>query len=145
MIQRKLDSIRVTREPSPLEALADLAPPAWVAEALCGEVGGDLWFPDKDGSGDSGQSHASGAKATCLACPVRVECLQHAIETNEPHGIWGGLTPNERRSFKKGQPLKVCALDDCNRPVGRATSAKYCSTVCASRARSRRLDERKAS
>lgn len=36
------------------------------------------------------------AKAVCAICPVRVECLVYAVETNQTHGIWGGLTASER-------------------------------------------------
>lgn len=30
------------------------------------------------------------AKLVCGRCPVRQECLQGAIERQEPHGVWGG-------------------------------------------------------
>ncbi|WP_218586387.1 WhiB family transcriptional regulator [Nocardia cyriacigeorgica] len=36
------------------------------------------------------------AKRICDTCPVRTICRDHAIAANEPHGIWGGLTPGER-------------------------------------------------
>lgn len=37
------------------------------------------------------------AKAICQGCPVRQVCLDHAVATREPFGIWGGLTEQERR------------------------------------------------
>ena len=37
------------------------------------------------------------AKMVCASCPVRVECLDHAIAFDERYGIWGGLTQDERR------------------------------------------------
>lgn len=30
------------------------------------------------------------AKALCLGCPVRQECLAGALERAEPWGVWGG-------------------------------------------------------
>jgi len=36
------------------------------------------------------------AKQICSACPSRIACLQHALDTDETHGIWGGATPGER-------------------------------------------------
>jgi WhiB family redox-sensing transcriptional regulator len=30
------------------------------------------------------------AKALCLTCPVRDECLAGALERQEPWGVWGG-------------------------------------------------------
>lgn len=41
-------------------------------------------------------------KRTCATCPVRDACLQHALEHDERFGIWGGLSPDERRDLKKG-------------------------------------------
>lgn len=37
------------------------------------------------------------AKAICLACTVRQECLEYALAIREPHGIWGGLNEAERK------------------------------------------------
>jgi len=31
------------------------------------------------------------AKALCLECPVRAECLAGALERREAWGVWGGL------------------------------------------------------
>ncbi len=36
------------------------------------------------------------AKAVCAQCPVRMECLEWAIDTRQPHGVWGGLDEHER-------------------------------------------------
>ena len=37
------------------------------------------------------------AKQVCASCPVRAECLEHAITLDERYGVWGGLTQDERR------------------------------------------------
>ncbi|GIU91331.1 MAG: transcriptional regulator WhiB [Acidimicrobiia bacterium] len=39
------------------------------------------------------------AKAVCFACPVRAECLEYALATEQPEGVWGGLTRRERVRF----------------------------------------------
>jgi WhiB family redox-sensing transcriptional regulator len=36
------------------------------------------------------------AKAICAHCPVITQCRQHALESREPYGIWGGLSEQER-------------------------------------------------
>ena len=41
----------------------------------------------------------SRAKAICRGCPVRHECLDHALAVGESHGIWGGLNETERRGL----------------------------------------------
>jgi WhiB family transcriptional regulator, redox-sensing transcriptional regulator len=70
-----------------------LARPAWQRDALCREyVGGVNSFP---GCGESLEP----AKALCVACLVRPECLLYALENDEPHGVWGGLSAQERRDL----------------------------------------------
>jgi WhiB family redox-sensing transcriptional regulator len=39
------------------------------------------------------------AKALCVRCPVRDQCLDYALEMREVHGIWGGLNEMERRNL----------------------------------------------
>ena len=74
----------------------------WRADALCAEVGGDMWFPDKN-SNESVNNHVRQAKAICRQCPVAVQCLQFALDNQEYYGIWGGLTYRERRAWVKKQ------------------------------------------
>jgi WhiB family redox-sensing transcriptional regulator len=35
----------------------------------------------------------------CLGCPVRMDCLQYALDTRSDHGVWGGTTQDERRQL----------------------------------------------
>ena len=76
-----------------------LAPPGpWVDLALCAQIDGDLFFPEKGGS-------TRDAKKMCLSCEVREECLQYALENEERFGIWGGKSERERRRIlKESQP-----------------------------------------
>jgi WhiB family redox-sensing transcriptional regulator len=43
------------------------------------------------------------AKAVCARCEVRRECLEYALATKEPYGIWGGLTEIERKARIHGR------------------------------------------
>lgn len=36
----------------------------------------------------------------CPVCPVRPECLAHALLHRERWGVWGGLTPSARRNVE---------------------------------------------
>lgn len=45
------------------------------------------------------------AKQMCAACAVRAFCLAEAIDHDEPFGIWGGKTADERRKARR-RPLK---------------------------------------
>jgi hypothetical protein len=37
----------------------------------------------------------------CSNCPVQQNCLYTAILTSESYGLWGGLTPRQRRLLAK--------------------------------------------
>lgn len=66
----------------------------WLDDALCMQIGGDTWFPSKGGS-------PAAAKRTCRTCPVRAQCLDWAVTTGEPNGVWGGMSPRERRAHTR--------------------------------------------
>lgn len=66
----------------------------WREDALCARTDPELFHLKY------GESSAP-AKAVCAACPVRAECLDHALTRSEPHGVWGGLTVRERRTLER--------------------------------------------
>jgi WhiB family redox-sensing transcriptional regulator len=41
------------------------------------------------------------AKSYCEKCEVRIACLDHALEVGEKHGVWGGLTEDERENLQQ--------------------------------------------
>jgi len=41
------------------------------------------------------------AKRLCEGCALKNLCLDYAVEANEPYGIWGGTTPDERLRIRK--------------------------------------------
>ncbi len=73
--------------------------PDWREQAAC--VGEDLetFFP----VGDAGPAiwQVNRAKAICALCPVRTQCLDFALRTGQDHGVWGGLTAQERRELRR--------------------------------------------
>ena len=44
------------------------------------------------------------AKAVCMGCPVRTECLSDALDNRVEFGVWGGMTERERRSLLRRRP-----------------------------------------
>ncbi|MCW2707818.1 MAG: transcription factor WhiB [Frankiales bacterium] len=44
------------------------------------------------------------AKAVCLRCPVRTECLSDALDNRVEFGVWGGMTERERRALLRRRP-----------------------------------------
>lgn len=67
-------------------------PEDWTVLALCAQVDGDLFFPEKGGS-------TREAKRICQGCEVREQCLAFAVEHQVRFGVWGGLSERERRPF----------------------------------------------
>jgi WhiB family transcriptional regulator, redox-sensing transcriptional regulator len=44
------------------------------------------------------------ARQFCRACPVRTECLAHALDQRIEFGVWGGMTERERRALLRTRP-----------------------------------------
>ena len=76
---------------------------SWRQEALCAETDPEAFFPEKGGS-------TREAKRVCVGCPVRMQCLEYALDNDERFGIWGGLSERERRRVKlsrRSEPLSA--------------------------------------
>jgi len=73
-----------------------LTPEDWVRDAVCATTSPDLFFPDH---GDMETVRA--AKRICASCPVRTECAEYAIRTNQTYGIWGGMAPKTLRAERR--------------------------------------------
>lgn len=70
------------------------SPAPWMQDALCAEVGGDLWFPERG-------EPATIARQICGRCPAVAACLQYAVDNNEIEGFWGNTSPEERQRMRK--------------------------------------------
>lgn len=64
----------------------------WATFAACRDADGMVFFPQT-------RSETEAALAVCATCPVRDECLEHALDTNERFGVWGGTTEKQRRAL----------------------------------------------
>ena len=49
---------------------------------------------------DEGDSYLQ-AKQVCAECPIKTECLEYALRNFEEFGVWGGLTPKQRRPLRR--------------------------------------------
>jgi WhiB family redox-sensing transcriptional regulator len=67
----------------------------WRQDAACQRSDPELFFPTKDTSSDE----IDDVKTICAECPVWDKCLDSALRLDERDGIWGGLTPHERRQL----------------------------------------------
>lgn len=87
----------------------------WTDDAACLNYPAKIFYPDiidDDGEewfdegtifeafGDTSSSYDE-ARTICNTCPVKEACLAHALANKERWGMWGGLTPIERRRIER--------------------------------------------
>jgi WhiB family transcriptional regulator, redox-sensing transcriptional regulator len=104
----------------------------WRSRAACKTADPDLFFPEIGGN-------AAAARAICAACPVAAECLAYAVSVPERHGVFGGLSEEERRGMR---PPGLCRsgqhlMSPGNTYTEPASGARRCN-ACRVEARRRR-------
>lgn len=73
----------------------------WRDDARCVDDGRltNVFFPAGEPQSGEGSEHVQAmeaqAKAICATCPSREPCLEFALRTNQPYGVWGGLNNRE--------------------------------------------------
>jgi WhiB family redox-sensing transcriptional regulator len=86
----------MTTYPKPLSADTVTMPSwDWRQLAACRHADPELFFPPS--ASGPGLNQVTQAKAICAGCPVRQQCLTFALDTRQDHGVWGGMSEEERR------------------------------------------------
>jgi len=62
----------------------------WMGKGKCRDMDPAMFFPS-DGIG------VQIAQKTCSECPVKIPCLEYALDNRVDHGVWGGTSERERR------------------------------------------------
>lgn len=68
----------------------------WQYEGACRSLPTEMFFHPDGERGPRRKARENAAKAVCATCPVIAACRAHALAAQEPYGIWGGLTEEER-------------------------------------------------
>jgi WhiB family redox-sensing transcriptional regulator len=72
----------------------------WQERAACRGPLGAVFFPPPTTERKREKlAREARAKEICLSCPVLQQCRSYAISIREPHGVWGGLSEQERRAL----------------------------------------------
>ena len=71
---------------------------SWMEEGNCKDLPPNIFFPS-DGAG------VEVARRICASCPVRMACLDYALENHIDHGVWGGESERERRRIARRRRL----------------------------------------
>jgi WhiB family redox-sensing transcriptional regulator len=69
----------------------------WQLRAACRNLDSALFFHPERERGAARSERERRAKTICRVCPVIAQCLRHALRSDEPYGVWGGLSAAERR------------------------------------------------
>lgn len=72
----------------------------WRHLAACAGHNTNYWFPHQKRNHTPITPAARKAIQICQTCPVQQQCLTHSLKQPETHGIWGGLTFEQRRDLK---------------------------------------------
>lgn len=81
--------------------MTSAATSSWWNLAACQSADPELFFPVS--SAGPAQADLARAKAICARCVIRQRCLDYAIGTAQPHGVWGGTSEDERRLIMAGR------------------------------------------
>ena len=74
----------------------------WQLDAACAGLDTAQFYPADNERGSSVRNREMKAKAICARCPVIDMCLKDALASNEPYGVWGGVSEAERYSHGAG-------------------------------------------
>jgi WhiB family transcriptional regulator, redox-sensing transcriptional regulator len=101
---------------------------SWMSRGACRYADPELFFPISAVTGpETRQTEA--AKAVCGPCGVRAICLSYALEAM-PEGIWGGTTPDERRTARR-RPFRRHASTQSRGPVNTAMTGENANATRA--------------
>jgi hypothetical protein len=79
------------------------------------------------------------AKAICAKCPIREACLEYAVETRQPEGVWGGCSTTERVLLAELGTLVLPAEQKipagyrqcwCGIVFRKSGNKRFCTNVC---------------
>jgi WhiB family redox-sensing transcriptional regulator len=71
----------------------------WWSRAACKSADPELFFPISHSGPASAQIMR--AKEICAGCAVQDECLRYALAADPVHGVWGGMSEEERRLLRR--------------------------------------------
>lgn len=94
-----------TRPPRLGEARPAELDPSWRLIGTCVAKFSDDFYPE--GGQRQVRLAYERARAVCASCPVATRCLNYALENEERHGMWGGVTPSEREDILRSRRRRV--------------------------------------
>lgn len=88
----------------------------WQLQAACRGMSSSHFFHPWRERGIEREARIERAKKICAHCPVVAICRQYALEVQEPYGIWGGLSEDERLIMLNRHRRRSFIVDDYGQP-----------------------------
>jgi len=79
----------------------------WQYQGACRDLPPEMFFHPDGERGPRRRNRENAAKAVCASCPVMAACRAQALAVQEPYGIWGGLSEDERAAIIARQSPSV--------------------------------------
>lgn len=76
----------------------------WQHKAACRGEESSVFFYDENEREPAKSYRVRAALQICAVCPVKQQCLDHALSVPEVYGIWGGKSQEEIRALVKANP-----------------------------------------
>ena len=76
----------------------------WQHRAACRGEEASVFFHEEGEREPAKSARTRAAINICNSCPVKQECLNHALTVPEVYGIWGGKSQDEIRQLIKVNP-----------------------------------------
>ena len=96
----------------------------WQYKGACRDLEPEMFFHPDGERGPRRRNRENAAKAVCATCPVIAACRAHALAVQEPYGIWGGLSEDDRAVILERQgvtPLVIPAASAVEKSVSHAS------------------------
>ena len=96
----------------------------WQYQGACRSMDPEMFFHPDGERGPRRRNRENAAKAVCASCPVIAACRAHALAVQEPYGICGGLSEDDRAVILERQgvtPLTIPAAIVASESVSHAS------------------------
>ena len=93
----------------------------WRDNAACRHADPELFFPV--GTTGDAIDDTEAAIGLCRRCPVRAQCLEFAMVTNQRDGIWGAMSEEDRRRMRSAWVAARRLRDTGEAPARRLRTA----------------------
>lgn len=66
----------------------------WMDQRRCRDIPRETFYPDNSAG-------VARARRICARCPVRVQCLEYALDNHIADGVWGGTSERQRLRLQR--------------------------------------------